>query len=963
MPIVTLSNADFVEGDGGFQVVIFRASLDEAPNVPASFQFFTQEGSAQSGDYDSGGATVTFGAGETEAEIRIVLRGDRVVEGNETFEIVAYNPRGLDFPDQAAALVATGTILDNDDGIPDIPRADPGVARQIFGPTPEAGPFPTMTAYNTGYIEGDSGFKFQGILVTLDRPATTTTTVDYYTVQGTAANSVGDYDGAGGTVTFTAGQRSAILNVVTRGDQTPEPNETFTVVFTNPNNLNIKDGAQALEVTVDVLDNDSGAADLEGGIGAEGTPIFGPEQVDDLPTIRVQGVDVIEGNGGFQVAEMLVTLDGPVTSPVSFSWGTQDLTASALQGDYDATGGTVTFNPGQQSTRIGVIIRGDQTIEGDEDLQVLFTGATNARFEGGAAAIETTIGILGNDGGPVSGPAGRTEIATAAPEPVSTSPIIPVIQVHDATMIEGDGGLTGMSFLVTLDRPAPAPVTFSYSTLDGTASRFFDFDLTGGTFTIPAGQQSARINVTLRSDTEREDTESFDLFVYNATNANFAGNAIGLVATGTILDNDSGPVTQDAGRGDAAPGVLGPEPDDNFVRVDAVSISIEERDSGSQFYSVPILLSEPAREEVIVSYRTVGNTALPGEDYIETSGELRIPVGSGAGLIGIRVQGDTAIEGDETFFLELTGVSGAVLANGENTLRTELRIAGDDGAGTPATSADFELTRGASDDPDRLLGSSASDIISAGGGADTVDGLAGDDLLNGDDGRDLLRGNDGNDTLAGGAFADTLIGGLGDDQLIGGTGRDDMQGGAGNDVYSVDNIRDIVRDSEGDMDRVNTSVDFVVARTGIEEIIGTGTADIQILGDRTSTRIVGNEGDNILLAGGGEDTITGGAGADIFAFQADGNPSNATITDFGAGDVLALDDRYFGLGNGRINARELSPSDVQGLLRDGLASFNFRTLELSVDVDGPGGPRGLEVIATFTPASARELGVDDILIF
>ncbi|PWJ12117.1 Calx-beta domain-containing protein [Jannaschia seohaensis] len=531
----------------------------------------------------------------------MILRCDILLEDNETFEIVAYDPRGLDFPQDAAAVVATSTILDDDDGIPDQPSANPGEARLIFEPEPEPGAFPTVTAYDTSYIEGDSSFKRLNVLVTLDRPATASASIDWFTQQGSAANSEGDFDGASGTVNFVAGQRSASLQVLTREDLLPEPDESFEIVFNNPRSLNIVDGAQALSVEVTTVDNDSGRADLSSGIGAAGTPIFGPEQVDQLPTLRVQGTDIIEGDSSFQRVSLLVTLDGPTDTLVTLDYATQDITASAFNGDYDALARSVTIDAGQQSTRPEFILRGDELIEGDEAFQVLLTGISGGRFEGGAPALEATIGIIGDDGGAVSRVAGRTEPATGVEAPVSTAPIVPVIQIHDATMIEGSGSFGTMRFLVTLDRPAPSPVTFNYTTLDGSDSRSEDFDPIARAFTIPAGEQSGVISVTIRGDTLREDDESFDLFVYNAQNANFAGNTIGQVARGTILDNDSGAVRGEAGRGDPAPGVLRPEPDDTFVRVAPVAVSMREFDSGSQTYSVPILLSEPARPDVTLN--------------------------------------------------------------------------------------------------------------------------------------------------------------------------------------------------------------------------------------------------------------------------------------------------------------------------------------------------------------------------
>lgn len=94
---------------------------------------------------------------------------------------------------------------------------------------------------------------------------------------------------------------------------------------------------------------------------------------------------------------------------------------------------------------------------------------------------------------------------------------------------------------------------------------------------------------------------------------------------------------------------------------------------------------------------------------------------------------------------------------------------------------------------DLLLGTSAGesftggggdDRIEAGGGNDSVHGGAGRDVILAGDGDDFVTGDEGDDWLEGGAGRDTLYGGAGDDTLSGGAGDGDiLSGGAGADTY------------------------------------------------------------------------------------------------------------------------------------------------------------------------------------
>jgi Ca2+-binding RTX toxin-like protein len=166
---------------------------------------------------------------------------------------------------------------------------------------------------------------------------------------------------------------------------------------------------------------------------------------------------------------------------------------------------------------------------------------------------------------------------------------------------------------------------------------------------------------------------------------------------------------------------------------------------------------------------------------------------------------------------------------------------------------------------------------------------SGGQTINGTSGNDSLVGGAENDTINGFAGNDTLIGNAGDDSLDGGSGTDSMNGGAGNDIYVVSS-GDILTDSGG-IDTVMSPVSWSLGGS-FENLTFTGTAAVGGSGNGFANRIEGNSAANFFRARQGNDTITGGGGADSFEFVTALGPSNVDlITDFvSRTDKLKLDD-------------------------------------------------------------------------
>ncbi|WP_244433708.1 calcium-binding protein, partial [Azospirillum sp. B506] len=145
------------------------------------------------------------------------------------------------------------------------------------------------------------------------------------------------------------------------------------------------------------------------------------------------------------------------------------------------------------------------------------------------------------------------------------------------------------------------------------------------------------------------------------------------------------------------------------------------------------------------------------------------------------------------------------------------------------------------------LGEGVEHLTYTGSAAFAGTGNALDNRLSGGTGADSLSGLDGNDTLDGGLGADTLVGGLGDD------------------VYLVDDSGDVVTELTGEgTDEVRTTLTAYTLGTNIESLTFTGTGAFSGTGNELDNRIQGGAGNDTLAGGLGLDMLVGGAGNDTY---------------------------------------------------------------------------------------------------
>ncbi|MDD3013150.1 MAG: calcium-binding protein [Candidatus Gastranaerophilales bacterium] len=143
-----------------------------------------------------------------------------------------------------------------------------------------------------------------------------------------------------------------------------------------------------------------------------------------------------------------------------------------------------------------------------------------------------------------------------------------------------------------------------------------------------------------------------------------------------------------------------------------------------------------------------------------------------------------------------------------------------------------------------IRGTNRNNFLKGTSGNDTIWGYAGNDKLSGNSGNDLIYGGDGNDTLDGGSGYDTIY------------------GNTGNDIYYVDNVSDLIIESQNEgFDRIISSVTYTLG-ANIENLKLTGSSNLNATGNNLNNYITGNSGNNILNGCAGNDTLYGGSGND-----------------------------------------------------------------------------------------------------
>ena len=361
-------------------------------------------------------------------------------------------------------------------------------------------------------------------------------------------------------------------------------------------------------------------------------PIWYSVIYDDNDVVQAFSVESASASESAGHLTFTVRIGTPPNSPEELTYRTVDGSAEAGK-DYTSTQGTLLFLPGGSTTQtVSVPIINDSLHEENETFTLQVSGERNFSLTSGTGTI------LDDDSAP------RLSVAPASAD-------------EDAA----DGRI---DFTVTLSGASSRAVKVNYATEVATGDTAtegsscntagVDYTATSGFLEFPPADQpgSQTISVPICDDTLYEGNETFTLTLSSPSNADFAGQATAISATGTIRENESEP----------------------SLSVDDVTGM--ESDGSLEF---EVTLGAQSDTEVRVSYETEqltganratgGASCAAGVDYLGVSPavELVFPPGQVTQSVFVSLCSDSLDEEDETFRFKLSGAVGVPITRNEGT--------------------------------------------------------------------------------------------------------------------------------------------------------------------------------------------------------------------------------------------------------------------------------------------------------
>ncbi len=104
-----------------------------------------------------------------------------------------------------------------------------------------------------------------------------------------------------------------------------------------------------------------------------------------------------------------------------------------------------------------------------------------------------------------------------------------------------------------------------------------------------------------------------------------------------------------------------------FPTLSSNNVSVTEGNSGTTNANFTVSLSASSTNTVTVNFATANGSAAAGSDYVATSGTLTFAPGTTSQNITVQVNGDSSVEPNENFFVNLSNPTNATIAVGQGT--------------------------------------------------------------------------------------------------------------------------------------------------------------------------------------------------------------------------------------------------------------------------------------------------------
>jgi hypothetical protein len=141
----------------------------------------------------------------------------------------------------------------------------------------------------------------------------------------------------------------------------------------------------------------------------------------------------------------------------------------------------------------------------------------------------------------------------------------------------------------------------------------------------------------------------------------------GQVITATATDVSNAPYGDTSEFSQAIGVTVPPSPPVLPPTIKINDVSLTEGNSGTKDFNFTVTLSHSSSSTVTVHYNTQNGTASSASDYQFKSGTLTFSPGQTSKTVTIKVNGDTTIEANETFFVKLSSPTNATISDSSGT--------------------------------------------------------------------------------------------------------------------------------------------------------------------------------------------------------------------------------------------------------------------------------------------------------